>query len=227
MSKLGWISDNDLINVLDELLDRSGNAIDESSKRLTKNVQDPFASLVMAKVAEITDPEVLHNLQLSISASQGISGAIGHFHQRILACVDGFVDHDTGYALENEQEKIIAEVKNKHNTMNATNMRKVVSDLETALRQKRGKWRGYLVIIVPKKPHRYTKSLSSSKNVIEIDGASFYELATGHKTALRDLYDVVEEMILEKHLKLGYGPKSNDVKLRNYCRQIVDNSLPK
>ncbi|MCY4229145.1 MAG: Eco47II family restriction endonuclease [Gammaproteobacteria bacterium] len=189
--------------------------------------KNPFASLVMAKVAKITDPDTLHNLQLSISASQGISGAVGYFHQKILACIDGFIDHDTGYDLENKQEKIIAEVKNKHNTMNATNKRKVVSDLETALRQKKGEWTAYLVIIVPKKPNRYTKPLSSSKNVIEIDGASFYELATGYETALRDLYDVVEEIILNKHLKLGYGTKSDDVKLRNYCKQIVNNSLPK
>ena len=53
MSKLDWISDDDLTNVLDDLLDRSNNAINESSKRLKQNVQDPFASLVMAKVAKI------------------------------------------------------------------------------------------------------------------------------------------------------------------------------
>ncbi len=45
--------------------------------------------------------------------------AIGRFHQGVLGGVHGFKNHDAGYDIENKQRKIIAEIKNKYNTMNA------------------------------------------------------------------------------------------------------------
>ena len=65
-----------------------------------------------------------------------MSNAIGTFHQSVLGSVEGWLNHDTGYDLENPSRKLIAEIKNKHNTMNQQNREKVISDLDTALKQK-------------------------------------------------------------------------------------------
>ncbi len=104
--------------------------------------------------------------------SSGISNAVGDFHQEVLGSVEGFRNHDAGYDLECPDKQIVAEVKNKHNTMNAPNRKQVVDDLDTAVRQKTGSWVAYLVVIVPGKPKRYRKKLTN--RVYEIDGASFF-----------------------------------------------------
>ena len=91
-----------------------------------------------------------------------------------MSSVRGWADHDASYDIENERLKILAEVKNKHNTMSSKNRKIVVDDLVTAVEIKRG-WRAYLVIVIPKKPQRYRKPIHISKPVFEIDGSSFYE----------------------------------------------------
>ncbi len=45
---------------------------------------------------------------------------------------------------------MLAEVKNKHNTMNQSNRNQVIDDISTAVRQKGRGWQGYLVTIIPK-----------------------------------------------------------------------------
>lgn len=190
MPRLDWISDAALEREVRTLLQRSGSAYSQAGRRIVRNVIDPFSSLVVATTLQ--DVNLATAQQIS-SATQGISNAVGDFHQQVLGSIAGFVDHDAGYDLESVDKQIIAEVKNKHNTMNAGSRRGVVSDLDTALRQKRGAWTAYLVIIVPKKPHRYKEQLTQ-RQVYETDGASFYALATGSQTALHDLYHAVEDI---------------------------------
>lgn len=59
------------------------------------------------------------------------------------------------YDLECAEKRILAEIKNKHNTMNKSNRQQVEDDLRTAISQKSGKWDAYLVLIMPRKPQRY------------------------------------------------------------------------
>ena len=109
----------------------------------------------------------------------------------VLGKVKGFSNHDAGYDLESEEKKIIAEVKNKHNTMNASNTKKVISDLEIVLRTKPG-YTGYLIYIIPSKPERYRKKIGDKNvNLFNVDGASFYTLATGYQNALEELYSAL------------------------------------
>ena len=103
--------------------------------------------------------------------------------------------------------------------MNATNRKKVISDLETAVRQKSGKWSAYLVIVIPKTPSRYSTSIVPGQKIYEIDGASFYEMVTDHKTALRDLYAALQKVILPQH-----SVWANE-ELHQYHASILNRSL--
>ena len=96
--------------------------------------------------------------------------------------------------------------------MNSSNRRQVVDDLEVALRQKRGHWTGYLVLVVPKSPQRYRKHLRG--NLYETDGASFYHDVTGDANAIHDLLDELCDMLAP----------TDDIK--EYCRDVMANSLP-
>ena len=182
--QLNWIRPGDLNNAISKLQARAHDAFEYAKKRQSHNVIDPFQSLMMASTLQISDAEDLKSRQSMVSASQGMFNAIGAFHQDILSSVSGWINHDAGYDLECKNRKILAEIKNKHNTMNSTNRRGVINELETAVRQKSENWSAYLVIIVPKKPGKYEKKISPSTNVFEIDGASFYDLVAQQENAM-------------------------------------------
>ena len=211
---LAWISDEKLSEEIVRLQQRTRRAWEYAEERRVRNVIDPFLSLVIASVFGIQDPKELVNIQNAESALRGLSNALGDFHQRILGNVDGWENHDAGYDLECRARRIVAEVKNKWNTMNASNRYQVESDLRTAVRQKSGDWTGYLVLMIPRRPQRYKKSLPEGRNLFEIDGASFYHLVTGDPNAIHDLLDKLCDVIM---------PSSHIAK---YCRQILGNSLP-
>lgn len=221
MSKLQWITDKKLNLAITTLVDRVTEAKEKAQQRIVRNVIDPFSSLVIASTFNIDQSKALKSIQESNSTLSGISSALGAFHQQILGSIAGWKNHDAGYDLENQSRKILAEVKNKHNTMNSSNRQAVVNDLDTAVRQKRKGWTGYLVIIIPKKPIRYENKLNTARPVFEIDGTSFYEKATGDKTALRDLFHVM----IDELSKISGWIKSQDI--INYCSEILDNSIPK
>ena len=146
------------------------------------------------------------------SAIRGLSNALGEFHQKILGSVNGWENRDAGYDRECDARMILAEIKNKWNTMNSPNKRQVVNVLEVALRQKRGDWTGYLAHIIPKPPRRYTKHLRG--NLYATDGASFYHDVTVAPNAIHDLLDELCEMLAP----------TDDIK--EYCRDVMTNSLP-
>ena len=143
-----------------------------------------------------------------------MSNALGFFHQEILAGVQGWANHDAGYDLECPARQILAEVKNKHNTMNASNREKVIGDLDTAVRQKGRGWTGYLVIVVPRVRRRYETPLGTNRPVSEIDGASFYHKVTGDPNALHDLFDVLCDELTESQ------------EIADYCCQVMTDSIP-
>ena len=239
LSKLPWIDDDRLSKAVSNMLLRARKAKKDAADNIIKNVIDPFSSIVLATTSGLTKADSLAVAQQMNSASSGISSAVGDFHQEILGLVKGFKNHDSGYDLECSDMKIIGEVKNKYNTMNATNRRKVVEELETAIRQRTGNWTAYLVIIIPKKPQRYKKKLGTLE-VYEIDGTSFYELATGHKTALHDLYYAVEEICRATYTSQTNAPhdlcyaaeeivaedQPND-EIIDYCKKALINGIPK
>ena len=219
MNGLPWIDDRVLRHVVLTMLERAQDASNHAPERIKKNVIDPFSSLIIAAATGISEEDDLTSVQQVNSASSGISNAIGNFHQQILGAVDGFDNHDAGYDLESPEKLILAEVKNKHNTMNASTREKVVSDLDTAVRQKAGNWTGYLVIVIPAKPDRYKKQLTK-REVYEIDGASFYELATGYSSALHDLYYAVEDITTERY------PGLQSRAILDYCETALHEGIP-
>ena len=215
MSKLSWISDEDLNQALMKFRNAATSALDDAKRRQQKNVIDPFLSLLIAATFGIDSKEDLTRFQESESAVRGMSNALGHFHQDVLSGVEGWVEHDAGYDLECESKKTIAEIKNKHNTMNASNRDKVVGDLDTAVRVKGRGWEGFLVIVIPKTSKRYSIRLNTQRPVYEIDGASFYHKVTGQSTALHDLFDVLCDELTESQ------------EIADYCQELMKTTIPR
>ncbi len=209
---VSWISQTALDRHIDALVKRSRDAHQKAVMNIDKNVVDPFSSLISAHARDIEERFRLIEIQSVASSATGISSAMGEFHQTVLGSVEGWQNHDSGYDLESPTQQMLAEVKNKHNTMNSTNFEKVVDNLKTALRQKRGSWTGYLVQIIPKKPDRFKRDLGAG--LYEIDGASFYHLVTGSLNGIHELFDYMLKRI------------SPSPEVAEYCQSVLARSLP-
>jgi hypothetical protein len=208
---LTWLSDADLDKCIDELNSRILTARNEASKRVIKNVLDPFSLLCLNHLMKNNDTDNLMETVATSSISKSVSSAIGNFHQDVLGRVRGFVNHDAGYDVECAEKKLFAEIKNKHNTMNASARNDTEKNLLTIRKSKPG-YTGYLVIIIPKKPKRYLKPLG--RDVFEVDGATFYEMATGETNALKNLYNALENRL------------SPDKETATFIKQQYPKSLP-
>jgi hypothetical protein len=104
---------------------------------------------------------------------------------------------------------IIAEVKNKHNTVTGSKLVDVYKGLESLVMPNGQIYKGYTayyVEIVPKKPVRvnitFTPSdprtstrCSPNEKIRKIDGASFYTLVTGVEDALEQVYNSLPKVI--------------------------------
>lgn len=144
----------------------------------------------MVAIAYVFGTKTSEELMPSIgvnSVVNCIGNALGRFHQDVLGSANGWKNHDRGFDLISEREQKLAEVKNKHNTMNAANRREIEDELRSAVRQRPRGWTAYLVIVIPKTPERYCHEIVP--NVLEIDGASFYELVSGRNNAMHDVLD--------------------------------------
>lgn len=209
---IDWIAEEDFNKAVNQLTSEALKTLTEAEKRHIKNVVDPFSAILIAATFGIQQSDELKSVQQAESSVRGMSNALGKFHQTVLGSVEGWDNHDSGYDLECESQSVIAEVKNKWNTMNAANREKVEDDLKTAIRQKKGEWNAYLVQIIPKRPSRFKKQLG--KNFYETDGASFYHIVTGEPNALHDLFDCLCERV---------APSGEVVA---YCKRIMSSSIP-
>lgn len=214
---LSWISEEDLDGAISTLISNSNAARVEAGKRMLSNVVDPFSSLLLASTLEIDSGNALRNIQESFGGISGMFNAIGLFHQALLGSVEGWKNHDAGYDLESTSRCLVAEVKNKHNTMNGGKKRSTIHDLETAVQQKGRGWEAWLVIIVPKKPKRCRKKVGN--RVFELDGATAYAEITGEESAIHDLLDIMYE-------KLGKTDVPISDSIRTYCDVVLKNSIP-
>lgn len=216
---LQWISDSDLEEAVSQFVKRANNAKRCASQRMKKNVVDPFSSLIVASTLNMDSKEALINAQQNASALSGIYNALGNFHQQVLGSVIGWTNHDAGYDLENTEQKILAEIKNKHNTMNSSTRKEVESKLRGAIEAKGRGWVAYLVIIIPKKPDRHRERLFVKQHVYEVDGASFYKMVTGEANALHDMFLATINILNSNGLKI---PRD----VLTYCQETYDRYMP-
>jgi hypothetical protein len=150
-------------------------------------------------------------VELMRQAQKTLLNHIGGFHQNILGAVKGWENMKTGAVVDvvSEKHKVIAEVKNKHNTLSGGKRSDQYGNLEKLVMQKASRYHGftaYFVTIIPKSPERFDRPFTPSEKetgarvqenplIREIDGSSFYELVTGRKDALAELFKALPGII--------------------------------
>jgi len=210
MAYLDWISDKALISCVDHLLNKAKAASSDSIKKFNKNVIDPFSALF-----QITGFDIDHNTwkqsEVARQAQKTLQNHIGDFHQNVLGSVEGWENKGVGSVIDlvNTERRIIAEVKNKYNTLSGGQLANLYKSLDGLISPKSSIYHGYTayyVAIIPKKSERNDKPFTPSnrekgtretanEKIRQIDGASFYTLVTGNETALSDLFEVLPMVI--------------------------------
>jgi len=212
MPKLTWISDADLTKAVGSLLGIAQGAKANAIANFGKNVVDPFSALFEMSGFNLDFTNWVVTEQ-SRQAQKTLQNFIGDFHQITLGSCAGWVNLHVGNIVDlvNNNTHVVAEVKNKHNTISGGQLANLYYSLESAVMDKMSVYKNYTayhVVIIPSEPLRYNKEFTPSDKkkgqkcpanalIRQIDGASFYELVTGSKTALEDLFDAIPVVIKE------------------------------
>lgn len=207
MALLSFISDEDLYSAAKRLLDAAQDVAVRVDANPYKNVIDPFSALVDAARQRISLTDWM-NQEKSRQTQKGFQNAMGDFHQDILGAMPGWENMGRGGNIDvrNVKKKIIAEVKNKHNTMNARSAINVYDNLAGYIDFNDRSLKAFVVEVIPKTPMPYEIPFTPSErgtrrqlrtNLVRKDGRSFYALASGDPKALDKLYDILPGVLGE------------------------------
>jgi hypothetical protein len=203
MAYFNFINDEDLIFCISKVINTANRAADKAESDLGKNVLDPFAALFSFTYNNIKLDE-WSGLERERQSQKSIQNSIGDFHQNLLGNFKGWQNAGRGGSVDliNEDRKIIAEVKNKHNTMNSSAANNTYDKLADHLKYDRKDYLAYLVQIVPKSGKNYNnawspnlKTMALRDDIRRIDGESFYDLASCETNTLSRIFDVMPEII--------------------------------
>ncbi|MEM6752639.1 MAG: Eco47II family restriction endonuclease [Cyanobacteria bacterium P01_C01_bin.38] len=211
MSYLPYISNNDLENAVQKVVDCIREVQAKPDTSLYKNVIDPFSAIFDSVVEGISFNDWLKR-EKTRQAQKTVQNAIGYFHQDIVGGIAGWQNLSSGQLIDvcNPQQKVIAELKNKHNTVKGSDKIVIYDNLSYALEtQIYQGFTAYYVEIIPKKDKNnkiynqpFTPSDNKTKtrrpanqNIIIIKGQHFYDMATGVSGALSMLFEVLPDVI--------------------------------
>lgn len=218
MPFLSWISDEKLKLAFQTFINAVNHGKHQVESKFDRNVIDPFSALFSMELFDLS-PEEWKKSEIQRQVDKALSNAIGTFHQQILSSIPGWEDLNNSNQVDlvNRKKMIIAELKNKHNTLNAAGTIKLYEKLSDLVNSKSSIFKGYTsyyVTIIPKNPNGIDDLFYPSDNasgerakqddkIRVIDGKRFYALASGVETALDDLFSVTPEVLKELNVKMS------------------------
>jgi hypothetical protein len=210
MPRLSFITDEELEKAVRHLLTVAKKAKTDVAKDINRNVVDPFSILFQMSGFNINS-DTWETGEMSRQAEKTLQNHVGEFHQNILGAASEWNNLGVGQIVDLEcpNKKVIAEIKNKHNTVTGGKLAGLYQDLECQVMPKHSKYKdytAYYVTIIPKNPIRFnekftppnkaTGSRCTENDLIrKIDGSSFYAMVTGEVNALSQVFDTLPDVI--------------------------------
>lgn len=227
---LEWIESEELFKVtkkhFEKVYRRMEKPLDINN---SKNAIDPFTAVFQIGGTPILDYESWVAAENSRQLIKTLQNAVGSWHQSVLGLAKGWQEKGASGGVfdiestepqigfgENPQtpKNVIIEVKNKFNTIKASDEHKTHSNLHNQA-SSRTNTVAYLVQVVPKAQDRYNRKWSPSKSfpsnkVFVIDGATAYDLIFKQQNALHQIYSIIPAILqdVREDLKLSDGIKS-------------------
>ena len=207
---IDFIEDSVLESLLSSLLGRVAAAKQKNNPH--KNIIDPFTAMFQATSLQISIDDWFpteENRQINKS----ISNAVGDLHQELIGQLPGWrstgrnggvVDlvHEAPYGPNNQP--VLAEVKNKFNTMNAGAQEKLYDNLQNALGWPTYKnYSGYLIQIIQRKPSGdvpwWPSKRAERDDIRRIGAKQVYADATGNPEAFTELFLAIRKVLQQHH----------------------------
>ena len=163
----------------------------ESVNDFDSNVVDPFAAAIEAAVFGLENESEWRISELHRQKQKSLMNQIGNLQQAIIGRLPGWKSFDAGFDMPDVVgsrggQKIIAEVKNKYNTMNSNSAAETYDKLVDFL--SRDEFKGYIGVVVqivgplPRgvnwKPFAPGKKRVVRNDLIVMGGRPFYAIAT-------------------------------------------------
>ena len=160
-------------------------------KQFNKSIIDPTKMIFDTFTNGFTKEELI-DAEIYRQVDKSINNDIGYFHQNLFNYIDNWIVPKAGFDIENHEQSLFAEMKNKHNTMNSASSQKTYMKLQQKLLEDFNAT-CYLVEIIAKQSQDVNwKCKVDGKNYdhnkirrISID--KFYELATGDEFAFKKI----------------------------------------
>lgn len=245
MAYLTWITDDLLKQAVKNVLEKGLIAKKNAPQNFNKNVVDPFGSLFEMSAFGLARFDDWKEQELNRQAQKTLQNHIGNLHQDILGNVKGWqnlkVGSNAGSDLVCTDQKIVAEIKNKYNTLTGAKQVTLYREFDNLISPKASSYHGYTayyVTIIPKSPIRFDKEFTPSDKekgarcftnpkIRMIDGASFYALVTGVDNALEQFYKVLPQVI-EEIMKNDFSMPNFEIKdKQNFAKIFAQAFLEK
>lgn len=197
-------------DIVREVLRTGIDALSTSERKFARNVIDPF-SMVFEMAAFRCSEEDWLAREKARQAQKTLSNQIGSFHQKLIGAIAEWEDLGNGGGVDVicRNRRIIAEVKNKHNTTKGSDKVAIYKSLSELVSQKSSvyyNFTAYYVEVIPKSPRRIDRPFTPSdrsrgrscppdERIRQIDGKSFYALATGDPNFLSKVFLALPKVI--------------------------------
>lgn len=184
---------------------------------------DPFTMLVQARTENQQLADML-SFEALRSKNKTVSNAVGLWHQGVLGLSEvwdelgsngGVVDLKSveGWKSPKFNKPLYAEVKNRYNTIKASNEKDMWDKLDSAARMNGAV--SYLIQVIPEKPEAYDKQWVPSgrqgRDIVRCcDGVTGYAMSFGRDDALLELFKALPLVIEDVRVELG-EPISSEI----------------
>lgn len=234
---ISWIDNKKLLDVTTSHFAKVYKEINKPLQLAgSRNAIDPFTALFQLGGTPALDFDSWVAAEKTRQSVKTLQNAVGAWHQAILGLADGWQDKGSsgavfdvestkpqlGFGITPEKEtNVIIEVKNKHNTIKASDEHLTHSKLHQQAAS-RPNTVAYLIQIVPKGKARYNRQwvpsqAFASPKVFVMDGATAYDLIFKEEEALKQLYEVLPALLQDVRESLGLSDGLNE------CVQITQN----
>ena len=210
---------------------------------LYSNTLDCFSAVIDATLLSKSLEDWKRDVEETRQTQKSIQNIVGELHEIVLGTVDGYENLKVGKVIDliSHEDKLIAEIKNKHNTTKGNHKVEIYDSLKTQLDKEYQGYTGYYVeILPPASSKKYNKPFTPSDNRIKdkskknrpsnesiriIDGRSFYKKVTGFPDAIDELYNelpkIIQEILVEYNPDLEFPDLGEDLRKEMFSKAFL------
>lgn len=196
MPYVNFISDTHFLTCVENLYNSYVKANKDIDKRKLYDNKIDIVKLTFDKHFGTLQEDELIKREIQRQVDKSVTNAIGTFHEEILGGIKGYSRGNlSGYDIKADDDTMFADIKNKHNTMNSSSTEALYQKLERFANEYPnskcywvqilaiGSFNEHWSVSFDKGTRKYNHS-----NVYKISGDKFYELLSGERDALYNIY---------------------------------------